>query len=75
MASGTNFLGIGQEMARQIIEDELAMYKANRYRLTLRLTIFNRVKAHEDQIRALTEELEKLEQVILAYEQELAATN
>lgn len=68
-----DMLGIDQEIARQILEDELAAHRAYRYRLTIKLRIYNRVEADLPQREAMAKELEKVEEVIMAYEEELAS--
>jgi hypothetical protein len=65
-------LGIHTDVAKQIINDELAMYQATRFRLTTRLRVLNRVGTDEQTKKALVDELEKLESIILEYESELA---
>lgn len=67
-----DFMGVNKEMARQIVGDELSIYRATRFRLTTRLRIFNRVDADPQQREGLEKELMKLEEVIAAYEGELA---
>jgi hypothetical protein len=65
-------MGIDPQLARQIVQDEVGMYKATRYRLTTRLTILNRVEADPQQRQALQQELETLERIIAEYESEAA---
>lgn len=64
-------MGITSEMARQILDDELMMYKANRYRLTMRAKVLKRVGTDEATGRALIDELEKIEQIISEFETEI----
>jgi hypothetical protein len=66
------YLGVNPQIAKQIIADELAMYTQTRYRLTLRLTILNRVEADAETRLGLEKELEKIERIIAEYEKELA---
>lgn len=65
-------MGIEPQTAKLILEDELRMYLATRYRLTMRLRILNRVDVDPPQRQALEQELIKLEEVIAQYESELA---
>lgn len=69
-----DFMGVFPQLAQQILQDELDGYLAMRFRLTTRLRILNRVGTDEQTRRALTDELEKLENIIAEYEREISET-
>ncbi len=66
-----NLLGLTLLQASQVLEDELFMYKSNRFRLTLRLRVLKRVGTDEETLNALLKDLERLEHIIGEYEQEI----
>lgn len=68
-------LGISPQLAKDILADELAMYQAQRFRLTTRLRILNRVGIDEQSRKGLMDELEKLESIIGEYEAEIGSIN
>ena len=65
-------LTIEKDTASAILQEELAMYDAMRWRLTTRLRILNRVESEPEQRKGLMKELEMLEKIILEYQKELA---
>ena len=66
-----DLMGIDAVTAHLILAEELDGYKQTRFRLTTRLKILNRVEADPQIRQALTQELEKLEQIIHEYEVEM----
>ena len=67
-----DFMDIPQEIAEQVILDEINIHRVLRFRFTARLRAQRRSEAEEAECKETQNNLEMTERKILAYEDQLA---